>query len=38
MRFKTIHAITAAAQLIQKLLEVRLPSGVVAGLRTRAKL
>jgi len=35
MRMKTIHVLRAAAQLILRLLEVRLPMGIVAGLRTR---
>jgi hypothetical protein len=35
MRTKTINVLRDMARLIQRFLDVRLPMGVVAGLRTR---
>ncbi len=35
MRMKTVNVVRAAARWIERLLEVRLPVDVVAGLRTR---
>jgi hypothetical protein len=35
MRMKTMHMVRTAGQWIQRILEVRLPMDVVAGLRTR---
>jgi len=35
MRRKTVNVVRAAARWIERLLEVRLPMDVVAGLRTR---
>jgi hypothetical protein len=35
MRMKTFKAVRNTAHWIEKLLDVRLPVGIVAGLRTR---
>jgi hypothetical protein len=35
MRIKTFNAVRAVARCVERLLEVRLPMDVVAGLRTR---
>jgi len=35
MRMKTVNMVRNTAHLIEKLLAVRLPMGIVAGLRTR---
>ena len=35
MRMKTFNVVRAVAQFVERLLEVRLPMDVVAGLRTR---
>jgi hypothetical protein len=35
MRMKTIEVVRTAAHWVERLLEVRLPVDVVAGLRTR---
>jgi hypothetical protein len=35
MRMKTVNVVCNTARWIEKLLEVRLPMGIVSGLRTR---
>jgi hypothetical protein len=35
MRMKIVNVVRAVAQFVERLLEVRLPMDVVAGLRTR---